>query len=232
MKQIYKLLEEYLTDKNINDVSLEVRINKDKESGDFHTNLSFKLINILKKSPYDIGINIKDYIQPKIDNNYKVEVSSNGYINFYKTSNNYIDILGEIQKIDFEFNIKNIISTNDTKEIIYIYNRLSNIINVLSLDKIYSDINNFDISSLDEEAKKILDKSINIYEGIKYNKEVNTLVIELNELVKFILKYEETNIIRYLNKDELFNFIILANTINILIKNILSNIGDYYTKRM
>jgi hypothetical protein len=222
MEQIYYALKEYLKYKNIKDIKVEVRNNKDKENGDFHTNLSFKLINILKQAPYDIGVSINEYIQPEINKYYKVVVSDNGYINFYSTSNNYIDILKEIQKMDIEFNIKSINSIND-KEIIYIYTRLETIINVLSLDKIYVDIEKFNINNISKQLKEIVDKTINIYEKIKYNKKEDILIKELNEISKMILRYEEINIIRYLGKDELYSFIAISSSINTLIKNTLNN---------
>lgn len=222
MEQIYHALREYLKYKNIKDIKVEVRNNKDKENGDFYTNLSFKLINILKQAPYDIGVSINEYIQPEINKYYKVVVSDNGYINFYSTSNNYIDILKEIKKMDIEFNIKGINSINN-KEIIYIYTRLETIINVLSLDKIYVDIEKFNINNISKQLKEIVDKTINIYEKIKYNKKEDILIKELNEISKMILKYEEINIIRYLGKDELYSFIAISSSINTLIKNTLNN---------
>ncbi|HSQ33619.1 MAG TPA: hypothetical protein VLM81_01825, partial [Peptostreptococcaceae bacterium] len=71
MQQIYYALEQYLENEKIKNIKVEVRNNKDKENGDFYTNLSFKLSNILKKSPYDIGISISEYIHPKINKYYK-----------------------------------------------------------------------------------------------------------------------------------------------------------------
>jgi hypothetical protein len=225
MQQIYYALEQYLENEKIKNIKVEVRNNKDKENGDFYTNLSFKLSNILKKSPYDIGVSISEYIHPKINKYYKIVVWDNGYINFYATSNNYIYKLKEIQKIDIEFNIKNTNSINN-KNLIYIYTRLENIINVLKLDKVYVDIEKFNINNMSKQLKEILDKTIKIYDEIKYNKDIDTLIKELNEIAMMILNYEESNIIRYLDKDELYNFIAISNSIKTLIKNALNNLSN------
>jgi hypothetical protein len=205
---------------------VEVRDNKDKENGDFYTNLSFKLSKTLKRNPYDIATSINKYISPKINKYYKTVVSDNGYINFYETSNNYKYTLKEIQKMDIEFNIKNVDLTNNNKEIIYIYTRLENIINVLKLEKIYVDIEKLNIDNMSKQLKAILDKSINIYEKLKYNRDIYPLIEGLNEISKMILNYEQLNIIRYLDKDELYNFIVISNTINTLIKNALISLSN------
>jgi Arginyl tRNA synthetase N terminal domain len=226
VKQIHDALEEYLKNEKITDVKVEVRDNKDKENGDFYTNLSFKLSKTLKRNPYDIATSINKYISPKINKYYKTVVSDNGYINFYETSNNYKYTLKEIQKMDIEFNIKNVDLTNNNKEIIYIYTRLENIINVLKLEKIYVDIEKLNIDNMSKQLKAILDKSINIYEKIKYNRDIYPLIEGLNEISKMILNYEQVNIIRYLDKDELYNFIVISNTINTLIKNALINLSN------
>jgi hypothetical protein len=226
VKQIHDALEEYLKNEKITDVKVEVRDNKDKENGDFYTNLSFKLSKTLKRNPYDIATSINKYISPKINKYYKTVVSDNGYINFYETSNNYKYTLKEIQKMDIEFNIKNVDLTNNNKEIIYIYTRLENIINVLKLEKIYVDIEKLNIDNMSKQLKAILDKSINIYEKLKYNRGIYPLIEGLNEISKMILNYEQLNIIRYLDKDELYNFIVISNTINTLIKNALINLSN------
>lgn len=226
MKHIYDALEEYLKNEKIKDVKVEVRDNKDKENGDFYTNLSFKLSKTLKSHPYDIATSINQYIYPKINKYYKTVVSDNGYINFYATSNNYKYTLKEIQKMDIEFNIKNVDLTNNNKEIIYIYTRLENIINVLKLEKIYVDIEKINIDNMSKQLKAILDKSINIYEKIKCNIKLYALIEGLNEISKMILNYEQVNIIRDLEKDELYNFIVISNTINTLIKNALINLSN------
>ena len=232
MEFIYEALEEYLKNKNIENIIFEVKENKNKENGDFYTNLSFKLSSILKKSTYDIGISICNYIKPKLNGYYDVVVSKNGYINFYTTSSNYVHTLKEIQKINVEFNINNIKQIKNLEEIIYIYNRLENIINILKLDKIYVDIEKFNINYISEQLKEILDKTINIYDGIKHNKEVDDLINELNEISKLILKYEETNIIRYLSEGEIYSFIAIASNINILIKTVLNSFSNNQNKRM
>lgn len=225
MQQIYYALEQYLENEKIKNIKVEVRNNKDKENGDFYTNLSFKLSNILKRSTYDIGVSISEYIHPKINKYYKIVVLDNGYINFYATSNNYIYKLKEIQKIDIEFNIKNANSINN-KNLIYIYTRLENIINVLKLDKVYVDIEKFNINNMSKQLKEILDKTIKIYDEIKYNKDVDKLIKELNEIAMMMSNYEESNIIRYLDKDELYNFIAISNSIKTLIKNTLDNLSN------
>ena len=121
--------------------------------------------------------------------------------------------------MDIEFNIKNVDLTNNNKEIIYIYTRLENIINVLKLEKIYVDIEKINIDNMSKQLKAILDKSINIYEKIKCNIKLYALIEGLNEISKMILNYEQVNIIRDLEKHELYNFIVISNAINTLIKN-------------
>ncbi|HSQ33266.1 MAG TPA: hypothetical protein VLM81_00005, partial [Peptostreptococcaceae bacterium] len=79
---------------------------------------------------------------------------------------------------------------------------------------------------MSKQLKEILDKTIKIYDEIKYNKDVDKLIKELNEIAMMMSNYEESNIIRYLDKDELYNFIAISNSIKTLIKSALNNLSN------
>ena len=72
-------------DIDINDINVEIP--KQKDNGDFATNISLKLCKILKTNPMELASKIKDNIDNELFEN--IEVASPGFINF-KLNREYV----------------------------------------------------------------------------------------------------------------------------------------------
>ena len=85
----------------INDVSVEIEVPKEKEHGDFSVNIAMKLTKILKKNPRETAQNIVDNINKEGTYIEKIEIAGPGFINFYLSDNwlydgiRYAESLGE-----------------------------------------------------------------------------------------------------------------------------------------
>lgn len=116
-KEIQEIIKKALQNLQIKyEEKIEVNIPKDKNHGDYSTNIALSLSKILKENPINIANNIKKNIKDdKID---KIEVLNPGFINIFinrkyllETINNILELknnygkttLGNNEKINIEF---------------------------------------------------------------------------------------------------------------------------------
>ncbi len=92
LKKIIK--ENYNIEVEDNLVMLELPKNKD--NGQFTTNVAMRLAKRLSKSPYEIGNEIKNKILNSIDEIEKIEIAGAGFINFFIKSDNFSNIIKDI----------------------------------------------------------------------------------------------------------------------------------------
>ena len=76
-----KVIVEALEKLNVKDIEVEISRPKEKENGDYATNVAMKLAKILHKSPMEIANAIVDNIHD--DSIVKMEVKAPGFINFF-----------------------------------------------------------------------------------------------------------------------------------------------------
>ena len=80
-EKIQDILKTILNNNNIDFDDIIVEIPKDKNNGDFSSNIAMQLAKTLKKNPMDIASSIVSSIN---DNDIeKVEIARPGFINFY-----------------------------------------------------------------------------------------------------------------------------------------------------
>ena len=83
-EKLKELLKKALNDEiDINDINIEIP--KDKNNGDFSSNVAMKLSKKLSKSPLEIANQIKENINSNDIN--KIEIAGPGFINFYLNKN-------------------------------------------------------------------------------------------------------------------------------------------------
>ncbi len=224
MENIKRVLDDFLKS-NYPDVNIkiEIRENKDKKKGAYYTTLGFYLMTYINQSPYDIGIFIKNEIKEKLKEYYDIEVSPRGYINFFLGKEGYRRSFREIKnielsKIPMEFIF---IDKCHLKKIQYLYERVDNILEILKLEGIYSDFQNFDKEHLEFVEKQILDEILNVFKALKkygINKKSIQSMFFLCDLFDV---YEEKVIIKYLPKKRLENLAIIMKSIVDLAEKIL-----------
>ena len=84
-------------DTDLSDTNIEVKENKEKEFGDFSTNLALVLSKKISKQPKDIAeplvkaLGKKDFID-------RIEIAGPGFINFFLSQKSRVDILKTIYK--------------------------------------------------------------------------------------------------------------------------------------
>lgn len=116
-QEVQEILKKSLTNLQIDyEKEIEVSIPKDKNHGDYSTNIALSLAKSLKDNPTNIANKIKDNIQSEIIS--KIEVLSPGFINIFiseqyllksintiiKENNNYgKSNLGQGKKVNIEF---------------------------------------------------------------------------------------------------------------------------------
>lgn len=86
-EKLIALLSKQLEKLNINGIDINIEIPKNKENGDFSSNIAMQLAKTLHKSPLEIAKDITSDINEDYIN--KVEVVAPGFINFY-LKNDYL----------------------------------------------------------------------------------------------------------------------------------------------
>ena len=203
MENIKAVLKKFIETNFVNEkIDIQVVENKDKENGYYYSTISFKLVKILQKSPYECGKFLKSNISCELKD-YKIQVCSNGFMNFHLSTERVLEI----------FKTPIILVKNEkvkiAQEIIYYDKRIKNIINLLKLDNILVEDENFDIHKFNTDQKILLNKLIRIYELINNRADYKLIVNETKELCENLEQYEEKVIIKYLSIDELKNLIII-----------------------
>ncbi len=85
---------------------IEIEVPKNKEYGDFSSNIAMKLCKKLGKNPFDIACSIKDNIKDDLIE--KVEVVKPGFINFFVDKTYLLDNIINIIKKDKDYGRNNI----------------------------------------------------------------------------------------------------------------------------
>ena len=114
--KLIELLTSQLKKLNIDETNITIEIPKNKENGDYSTNIAMQLTKVLKKAPRDIANDIiKDINESWIE---KIEIAGPGFINFYVKSDylfeniNYVieqdalygsSKIGNNEKVNIEF---------------------------------------------------------------------------------------------------------------------------------
>lgn len=219
MDNIVICLNDFLKRKypNIN-LKYDIRENKDKSKGDFYSTIAFNLTSYINKTPYEIGLLVKEDIKDRLKD-YNIEVAKTGHVNFFLKKDGYIDIFNKIKQINTEENNIEIFNADNfnIKKIKYIHDRIITILNILKLDNIHVDLEKFSEHNIELEDKNILDKLVESFHALnKDNKE--DLLTSIIDLSNSLYKYEENIIIKYLPTNRLENLIIILYCISILIR--------------
>ena len=80
-EKIINILEERLAKLNIDNVDISIEIPKNKENGDYSTNIALKLAKSLGKNPMELAKEITEDINSDIIN--QISIASPGFINFF-----------------------------------------------------------------------------------------------------------------------------------------------------
>jgi len=89
-------LERYLNNTNIENIRLTLSQPKQKQFGDYSSNLAMQLASHLSKQPRDIAQDIVDFIHQDSDYITKIELAGPGFINFYISDSSVYEQLQEI----------------------------------------------------------------------------------------------------------------------------------------
>jgi arginyl-tRNA synthetase len=95
-ERINLILYEFLEKSGYSDVTFSIDFPKNKEHGDFSTNIALILGKLLKRKPGDIAAEIIEYTRKFEMYFSKVESAGPGFINFFINDGYYISILEEI----------------------------------------------------------------------------------------------------------------------------------------
>lgn len=80
---------------------IKVEVPKNKENGDFSSNIALELCKILKKNPLEIAENLKNEI--KDESILKVEVAAPGFLNFFVNRNYLVENINRVIELDKEY---------------------------------------------------------------------------------------------------------------------------------
>jgi len=89
-------LERYLNNTNIENIRLTLSQPKQKQFGDYSSNLAMQLASHLSKQPRDIAQDIVDFIHQDSDYITRIELAGPGFINFYISDSSVYEQLQEI----------------------------------------------------------------------------------------------------------------------------------------
>lgn len=106
-KDLRKIINESLSKMNIDGVSFIVEVPKNKENGDYSTNVAMELTKVLRKNPREIAEEIVANIDKGniID---RIVIASAGFINFYINNSYLLKGIDEIIKLDKDYGKSNI----------------------------------------------------------------------------------------------------------------------------
>ncbi|WIF96163.1 DALR anticodon-binding domain-containing protein [Caminicella sporogenes] len=163
---------------------IEVVVPKNREHGDFSSNIAMKLAKELNMKPYEIGNLIKEKIQKKYNIFENIKLEGPGFINFYIKEFYFTDkILKSVEKGDFKrFSIKN--------ENVKLALILSDINEILELSEFRAFMNMYYLGNIYNLAGYKVSKTI-----VVYNDEINNLDNFLSNFkgVKVTKNFDELN---------------------------------------
>ena len=93
-EKLIKIINHQLGQMGIDNISVSIEIPKNKDNGDFSSNIAMQLTKILQKPPVEIANEIiKDISEPWIT---KIEIAGPGFINFYVKNDYLLDNINNI----------------------------------------------------------------------------------------------------------------------------------------
>lgn len=106
-KDLRNIINESLSKMNIDGVSFIVEVPKNKENGDYSTNVAMELTKVLRKNPREIAEEIVANIDKGniID---RIVIAGAGFINFYINNSYLLKGIDEIIKLDKDYGKSNI----------------------------------------------------------------------------------------------------------------------------
>ncbi len=106
-KDLRNIINESLSKMNIDGVSFIVEVPKNKENGDYSTNVAMELTKVLRKNPREIAEEIVANIDKEniID---RIVIAGAGFINFYINNSYLLKGIDEIIKLDKDYGKSNI----------------------------------------------------------------------------------------------------------------------------
>lgn len=106
-KDLKNIINESLSKMNIDGVSFIVEVPKNKENGDYSTNVAMELTKVLRKNPREIAEEIVANIDKGniID---RIVIAGAGFINFYINNSYLLKGIDEIIKLDKDYGKSNI----------------------------------------------------------------------------------------------------------------------------
>lgn len=103
MKDTLKyLIEKSLLKMDIHNINIDIDTPKDKNNGDYATNIAMQLVKQLKQHPVDIASTIIANIE-KNDIIDKADIAGPGFINFYIKKNKLFDLVTNVIKEDINY---------------------------------------------------------------------------------------------------------------------------------
>ncbi len=99
INQLKLIVDEIINESDVSDINYKIRLqeNKDKEHGDYASNIAMILAKNLSTNPKNLAEQIsKDF--PLDDDILKVEVAGPGFINFFVSEATHAEILKNIDK--------------------------------------------------------------------------------------------------------------------------------------
>ena len=112
---IYNALKYMEIEVDLNDIVIEIP--KNKNNGDFSTNIALKLCKIAKKNSIEFANEIKENIEDDMIEN--IEVANPGFINFYLNKKYIFSKVNEINKLNDDYG-KSTIGNNEKINVEYV----------------------------------------------------------------------------------------------------------------
>lgn len=86
--------------------NIKIEVPKNKENGDFSSNIALELCKVLKKKPIEIAENLKNMISDK--NIIKIEVAAPGFLNFFVNRNYLVENINRVISLNEQYGSCNI----------------------------------------------------------------------------------------------------------------------------
>jgi len=80
-----------------------IEIPKDKENGDYSSNIAMRLTKILKRKPQEIANELKEELEKEISEAEKIEIAGPGFINFYMKKESLTGIIKTVLDMDEKY---------------------------------------------------------------------------------------------------------------------------------
>ena len=93
-EKLIKIINHQLEQMNVENISVSIEIPKNKDNGDYSSNIAMQLTKILNKPPVEIANDIiKNISEPWIN---KIEIAGPGFINFYVKNDYLLDNINNV----------------------------------------------------------------------------------------------------------------------------------------